>query len=149
MMVMDFVVTYWGWLAAGLIMLVIELVAPFAFFLWLGISAFVTAVLVMVFPDSPWQLQALIFSVLSVISVLLSRRFLTGKKKESELPNLNRRANQYIGRTALLCESIENGMGKISIDDSRWQVAGPDLEKDSVVKIVGVDGAVLVVEAVK
>ncbi len=148
-MVMDFVVTYWGWLAAGLIMLVIELVAPFAFFLWLGISAFVTAVLVMVFPDSPWQLQALIFSVLSVISVLLSRRFLTGKKKESELPNLNRRANQYIGRTALLCESIENGMGKISIDDSRWQVAGPDLEKDSVVKIVGVDGAVLVVEAVK
>ncbi|NKB63427.1 MAG: NfeD family protein [Gammaproteobacteria bacterium] len=145
---MDFSLSYWWWLAAGLIMLTIELLAPFAFFLWLGVSALVTAFLVMTIPELPWQMQALIFSILSVISIVISRRFTTRKTSDSELPNLNRRASQYVGRTAPLYDPIVNGIGKISIDDSQWQVEGPELERDSVVKIVGVNGSVLIVEAV-
>ena len=144
---MDFALSYWWWLAAGLVMLMVELLAPFAFFLWLGVSAFVTGFLVMALPDLSWQVQALVFSVLSVASIIISRRFIKGRKKDTELPNLNRRADQYIGRTALLYEPIVNGLGKISIDDSHWQVEGPDLEKSAVVKIVGVNGSILVVEA--
>ena len=145
----DFTMTYWVWLIAGLVMLVIELAAPIAFFLWLGVSAIATGAVVALFPDMSWQLQAILFSVLSVISLVTSRRYLKKRLEQSESPNLNRRAEQYIGRTVKLCEPIENGFGKAAIDDSRWQVKGPTLPVGSAVVITGVDGAVFVVEAPK
>ena len=145
----DFTLTYWVWLIAGLVMVVIELLAPFAFFLWLGVSAFVTAGIVLLMPELSWQVQWIIFSILSVISVVLSRRYLKARLQETDSPNLNRRAEQYIGRTVKLCEPIENGLGKASIDDSRWQVRGPALGEGASVTIVGVDGAIFIVEPAK
>ena len=140
--------TYWTWLILGLAMLALELVAPFTFFLWLGVSALVTAAASYFAPDLNWQSQFAIFSALSVLSVWLSRRYLVSRQTQSELPNLNRRAQQYIGRTFTLTEAIENGYGKISVDDTRWQVKGPALPKGAGVKAVGYEGSVLVVVAV-
>ena len=142
--------THWSWLILrGLAMLVFELLAPFTFFLWLGVSALITAAASWLAPGMNWQIQFLIFSVLSVLSIWLSRRYLVDKQTKSELPNLNRRAQQYVGRTFTLTEAIENDYGKISVDDTRWQVKGPTLPKGATVKTVGCDGSVLIVVAVE
>lgn len=126
-------------------MLVVELITLTTFFLWLGVSALVTAAAAYLFPEMNWQTQCLLFSLLSVVSIWLSRRYLVNKQPKSDLPHLNRRAQQYVGRVFTLTEAIENGYGKISVDDTRWQVKGPALPKGESVKAVGCDGAVLIV----
>ncbi|MEJ2176943.1 MAG: NfeD family protein [Gammaproteobacteria bacterium] len=148
-MVDIFAMTHWSWLVLGLGLLVLELVVPAMFFLWLGISALVTGLVLYLSPDMSWQGQFLLFSVLSVVSILLSRRFFSNKQIETELPNLNRRGQQYVGRVFTLIEPIKNGYGKISVDDSQWRVTGPALEKGVQVKVVSAKGSVFEVEPVE
>ena len=71
------------------------------------------------------------------------------KVEEDDGLALNQRGNQYIDRTFTLEKPIENGKGKIEVDDSIWKVeAETDFKKGEKVKVVGVDGTVLKVEAV-
>ncbi len=133
----------------GLLLLVLELVVPAMFFLWLGVSALVTALVLYLFPEISWQVQFLLFSVLSVASILVSRRLFSNKQIDTELPNLNRRGQQYVGRVFTLVEPITNGYGKISVDDSQWRVTGPAMEKGEKVKVTAARGSVFEVEAVK
>ncbi|MGB5709070.1 MAG: NfeD family protein [Arenicellales bacterium] len=144
-----FFMTHWSWLVLGLGLLVLELVVPAMFFLWLGVSALVTALVLYLFPEISWQVQFLLFSVLSVASILLSRRLFSNKQIDTELPNLNRRGQQYVGRVFTLVEPITNGYGKISVDDSQWRVTGPALEKGAKVKVTAARGSVFEVEAVQ
>ena len=139
--------TYWAWLIIGLTLFALELLAPFTFFLWLGTSALVTALMLFIFPDISWQMQFLVFSVLSVISVILSRRFLVNRQTESEVPNLNRRGQQYVGRTFTLSEPIVQGVGKIKAGDTHWNVKGPPLKKGAEVRVTESDGTTLIVKA--
>ena len=142
-----FEMTHWSWLILGLVLLVLELVAPITFFLWLGVSALVTALVLFLLSDMSWQLQFLLFSVLSVGSIFVSRKFLLRQNQISELPNLNRRSQQYVGRVFTLTEPITNGYGKISVDDSQWRVTGPALEKGAAVRVTAANGSVFEVEA--
>lgn len=144
-----FTMAHWSWLILGLALLVLELIAPFAFFLWLGLAAIVTALMTYLLPDIGWQGQFLLFSVLSIISIVLSRKLLLNDKIKSEMPNLNRRGHQYVGRTFTLVEAITNGSGKIAVDDSRWQVTGPNLGQGTQVKVVAIHGSIFEVEAVQ
>lgn len=144
--------SYWGWLFIGMALLAFELLAPFTFFLWLGGAALITALIVFVLPETIWQAQFLIFSVLSVASIILSKRFLVNRQTKSAMsdsnaPNLNRRAEQYIGRVFILSESIAQGEGKIKVDDTHWQVSGAHLEKGTEVRITGINGSIFAVEA--
>ena len=139
-------ISFWGWLLIGMMLLAIELIAPFTFFLWLGASALLTALILFLFPTTIWQVQGLIFSMLAVVSIILSRHYLVHRQTESEIPNLNRRAQQYVGKVFILSERIEHGQGKIKVDDTYWQVSGPKLEKGSEVRITHVNGAVFTVE---
>ncbi len=139
--------SFWIWLCIGLVLFALELVASITYFLWLGVAALVTALVLYVFPEISWQMQFVIFSVLSVIAVILSRHYLVNKQNQSEVPKLNRRAEQYIGRVFTLSESIKQGEGKIKVDDTYWRVSGPALEKDTEVKVIDAEGSVLIVEA--
>ncbi len=139
-------VSFWGWAAVGLILLVVELLVSSTFFLWLGVSALVTGLLLFLMPGMIWQLQFLLFSVLSVVSIYLSRRYLARNPLRSEQPALNRRSTQYIGRRFTLVEPIAEGYGMIVVDDSRWKVHGPDLPVGSRVRVVGAQGSLLEVE---
>jgi membrane protein implicated in regulation of membrane protease activity len=66
---------------------------------------------------------------------------------KSDLPDLNERAQQYVGRSLVVAESIENGRGKVRVGDSVWQAEGPDVPVGSRVKVTGARGTVLVVVA--
>ena len=140
--------TFWAWLIVGLVLLGLELLAPLTYFLWLGVSALVTTVIIYLMPETTWQMQFLIFSGLSVISIVLSRKYLVNKQTESDVPNLNRRGQQYVGRIFTLSENIEQGTGKIRVDDSYWSVTGPSLPKGTEVRVTGADGPVFSVEPI-
>lgn len=139
-------ITYWHWLIAAVVLIVLEVFAPGAFFLWLGVSAAVVGLILSVFPGMGWEIQFLIFAVISVVSIAAWRIRLQKHPTQSEDDSLNVRTKEYIGRTFPLSEPIENGFGQIHVDDSFWQVRGPDCSIEKKVKVVSVDGMVLNVE---
>ena len=141
-------IDFWHWLILALLLIILEIVVPGAFFLWMGVSAGVVGLILWMFPDIGWESQLLLFSVISIVSIALWRIRLNKHPTESEDNTLNARTTQYIGRVFTLVEPIEDGYGKIHVDDSYWQVSGPDCEKDKKVKVISVDGMTLKVEPI-
>jgi len=139
--------THWHWWVLAVILVILEIISPAVFFLWMGISAGVVGLLVLLFPSMGWELQLILFSILSVASIALWRNHLKKHPTESDRPKLNRRGEQYVGRTFTLDEPIVNGQGKIKVDDSIWKISGEDCAEGSRVLVTGVDGVILEVTA--
>jgi len=144
----ELVFVFWYWWVIALVLLVIEILAPGFFFLWMAISGFVTGAMVLLIPATSMNMQVLVFSVLSVVTIIAWKFY--GKKHpiESDHPLLNKRGNQYIGRVFSLYEPIKNGQGKIKVDDSIWKVHGEDCNINSRVKVIAIRGTVFDVEKV-
>ncbi len=143
----DHLVFWHWWIVAG-VLLIIEMLAPTAFFLWLAIAAAITGLLTLIVPGMGAEWQLILFAVLSVLATLASRRWKLTKPGISDQPSLNRRGHYYIDRVFTLEEPVVNGIGKIKVDDSTWKINGPDLPAGDKVKVVSVDGVVLLVEPV-
>lgn len=136
--------THWLWFGAATLLIIFEVAFGASFFLlWLGIAAAIVGVTVWVMPSLGEAYQVLVFAGIAVSSIVLWRRCLKRHPAKTDRPALNRRAEQYIGRTFVLSEPIVNGRGKIQVDDSTWRVEGVDLPSGAPVQVVGVDGVVL------
>jgi membrane protein implicated in regulation of membrane protease activity len=135
----------WAWIVAGAIMLGLELVIPGGFLLWLGVAAIITG-LAALFQPITWAFQFLIFGGLSLVLIVAWMRYFKGRDQVSDRPFLNRRADTLIGHEAVLDEPIRNGFGRLSLGDTVWRVAGPDLPAGRKVRVISADGAVLKVE---
>lgn len=139
---------YWHWGVAGLILMVLEIFAPGAIFLWFGIAALVVSVLKAIIPSMGWELQFIIFSVLSVVSIISWRLFFKKNPPEEDPDSqtLNRRGSEYLGRKVELSTAIVDGVGKVKLGDTMWRVEGPDAPKGSQVEVVDSRGSSLVVK---
>ena len=137
---------YWHWWVLAVVLIILEILSPAVFFLWLGISAAVVGLLMLLLPGMGWELQMLLFAVFSVASVALWRYYLKSHPTASDQPRLNRRGEQYIGRTFTLHEPIVNGYGKVKVDDSTWKIIGDDCPEGVKVRVTGVDGVMLEVK---
>ena len=139
-------VVYWTWWIIGILLVILEISAPGTFFLWMGISAGIVGVVLYIVPELSWELQLTIFAVLSVATVLISRKYL--QKNGEDQSTLSQRGKRYIGMTVVVEEPIENDIGKVRIEDTLWRAAGQDAPKGNKVRIIGIDGATLQVERV-
>jgi len=142
-------IDYWHWWILAGILLIFEISAPSFFFLWLAIAAAITGFVLLAMPDLGWQYQALTFSGLSIASIAAFRRYRRSRPMVTDQPTLNRRGEQYVGRTFTLTEPIINKNGVIRVDDSTWRINGADLPAGSTIKVVGVQGVILQVEVVE
>jgi membrane protein implicated in regulation of membrane protease activity len=138
---------FWHWWLVGIVFIVLEVFSPAAFFLWLGVSAGIVGLFMLVQPDMTWEWQLTLFAVFSVVSTVVGRRWFVSHQKQTDQPALNRRGEQYVGRTFTLAEPIVNGAGKIMVDDTTWKISGVDMASGARVRVVGVDGVVLKVES--
>lgn len=141
------IVFYWWTLAVSL--LGIEILAPGFFFLWLSLSGFIVGLMLLIIPTTSIAIQLLVFALLSIVSIFIWRRFGIQNKPETDHPLLNKRGAQYIGRSFSLYESIENGRGKIKVDDSIWVVQGEDCSLGTKVEVIAVSGTLFEVKLVK
>ena len=137
---------FWHWFIFAVGLLILELFAPGAFFLWMGIAAAIVGALLWLIPGMGWELQLMIFAVLSVVTIIWWRKRMDKNPVVSDQPNLNRRGQQYVGRTFTLDEPIVNGLGKIHVDDSTWKIEGNDCPAGTKITVTGVDGVILKVE---
>jgi len=137
---------FWHWWLLGLVLVVVEMVAPGFFLLWIGLAAGVTGLVLFMVPGMSWQVQFVLFGVLALASVAAARYYVRRNPIGTEDATLNRRGSQYIGHVFNLDEAIVNGVGKVKVGDGWWRAQGPDLPAGARVKVVGVDGNMLKVE---
>jgi membrane protein implicated in regulation of membrane protease activity len=142
-------IDFWHWWVLGVALVILEVFSPGVFFLWLGVAAGVVGVVVWLVPDLSWEYQILIFAAASVTSIALGRSYLKRNPIETDQPMLNRRGEQYVGRVFTLEHPIDNGVGKIRVDDSTWKISGEDCAAGTRIKVIGVDGVVLRVDIVE
>ena len=136
----------WNWFILGVVLLILEIVAPGIFMLWLGLAAFLVG-LISFAVDWSWQLQLVAFAVFALAAIPLWRRVGSTAKAPSDQPFLNRRADAFVGRVFTLEKPIVDGSGTVAIGDTVWRITGPDCAAGSRIKVAGVDGGTLRVES--
>ncbi len=136
----------WSWWLLGLLLLGAEIVVPGFVLVWFGAAAILVGTLALVV-DWPVRSLAILWAVLSIVLLVVGRRYFRRAEASSEDPLLNDRAGRLVGRTFTLGEPLGENGGRLTVDDSTWRVRGPLLPAGARVVIRAVDGAVLVVEA--
>lgn len=140
--------TYWHWLGIGLSLLIFEVLVGGGFLLWIGISALIVSLGSWLLPLT-WTAQMMAFSVCALLTSFGWWLYLQKRPLQTDDPKLNRRAEQYVGRTFELIQPLHNGRGKIHVDDSTWTVKGDEeLPLGTKVKIIRTEGTMLVAEKV-
>ena len=85
-------------------------------------------------------------AVLIVLDLIIDFVWARSSLFESDVPHLNRRADQLADRRGVVVEAIEGGRGKIRLGDTLWVAEGPDLPAGTTVRITSAKATVLVVE---
>jgi inner membrane protein len=136
----------WNWFILAALFLLLEVLAPGTFMLWLGFSAILVGALSLAVVWS-WQTQVIAFAVFAVAAIPIWRYFARRVEKPVDRPFLNRRIEGYVGREFTLDKPIVGGVGTIHIDDTVWRIKGPDCPAGSRVRVARAEGADLLVEA--
>ena len=138
---------HWLWLIGGVLMLIAEVVAPGFFLVFLGAAAIATGIATWALDLGP-ALQLAVFAVLALIAVpVVGRRAYARGRAASSDPLLNDRAARLVGRSVTVVEAISTPGGRVRVDDGEWSARGVDASPGERVRIVGIDGNCLKVEA--
>ncbi|KJF91829.1 NfeD family protein [Photobacterium leiognathi] len=138
---------FWHWLAIGLVLLLLELLGTAGYLLWLGISAVLVSILVLMLPIS-WPLQWISFAVFALFTTWLWWRYQHKKdKSDASVTKLNQRGAQMIGQRSVVTKAIVAGAGRLQFGDTTWSVVTEvDLEAGQKVEVVAVEGITLVIK---
>jgi inner membrane protein len=141
------IASHWLWLIAGLILVGIEAAAPGLFLLWVGLAALATGLVVWLVPLQVTA-QLVLFALLGLAAILVGRKVQGRQQSEvTDSPHLNERGKALLGKTCVLESAIANGFGSARLGDTVWRVSGADIAAGATVRITGVDGSTLSVEA--
>jgi hypothetical protein len=137
------------WWILALVLIAGELLLPGYFLLWIGVAAAAMGVVLWLVPSLSLLVQAIIFAIMAAAACAVYAKFLRPRfeRRTPGSEQLNRRAEQMIGRRYELVEPIVNGRGKARVGDGQWLVSGPELPLGSTVEVVAVDGTTLQVRA--
>lgn len=144
---MDQLEPYWLWLALGLLLAAAEMLAPGFFLIWLAGAALLTGAAAYLLPLG-FGLQVLLFAVLAIATVYIGRRYLRDNPITEADPAMNQRGLRMAGQVATVTVAIADGEGRVHHGDSEWIARGADAPVGAKVRIIGSDGAELLVEPV-
>jgi len=146
---MDYVV--WIWIAAGILMILAELLIPGFVICFFGVAALLVALLCSFF-SVPCSLQLLLFALLGVFLLLLCRKcfpqIFRGRTKtdSSDIDD-----DAVAGATAVVVETIAPPLpGKIDFRGSYWEATcDREVPAGSAVRILRRENLTLIVEAIE
>ncbi|MEM6973391.1 MAG: NfeD family protein [Pseudomonadota bacterium] len=144
----------WWWIAAAMVLGIFEVVTATTYLLGPAAAAGTVGVILLLVPElsGTWQVTIFAIAILvyTMIAWVVAKRLKQGD--DSAAGTLNRRGYDLIGREAAAEASFAAGIGRVVIDGVGWRArldgvpsAMPDA--GARMRIVGVDGATLVVEA--
>ena len=136
----------WLWLIGGVVLLIAEVIAPGFFLVFVGAAAMATGLFTVLFGLGP-AAQLALFAIYAVIAVMIGRRFYANRTADSTDPLLNDRAARLVGRSVTVVEAVDEQSGRVRVGDSEWSARGGPAAAGTRVRITGVEGNCLTVEA--
>lgn len=141
---------WWLWLLVGLALLGVEMLTPGGFFtLFFGVAAIVVGALARFGLAGPAWMQWVLFSGLSIVSLLLFRKPLLAwmRSREVKRPDVD----TIVGEMAVVLEPVpENGIGKAELRGTSWSarsVDGTSLPAGKRCRVQRIDGLTLWVKS--
>ena len=84
------------WLILGVLLLVLEVVTGTTYILWPAVAALIVGIVTFVLPLA-WEMQFLLFFILSGILLVVGHKIVRPKMKGGEPSDLNDRARTMVG----------------------------------------------------
>jgi membrane protein implicated in regulation of membrane protease activity len=138
---------HWLWLIGGVLLFIAEVIAPGFFLIFIGAAAIATGLLTWTLDlGLPLQLAAFAVLALAAIRVIGRRAYARGRAVSTD-PLLNDRAARLVGRSVTVVEAISSSSGRVRVDDGEWNARGASAAVGEQVRITGIDGNCLKVEA--
>jgi inner membrane protein len=123
------------WFIIGLVLFLLELIIPGFVIFFFGVGAWVTALLCLI-ADPGLNLQAIVFAVSSVLSLLGLRKMIQKKFFYSKDELSKEVEDEFSGREAIALIDMEPGKnGKVEFKGTQWSAesASPIREGDRVI----------------
>jgi membrane protein implicated in regulation of membrane protease activity len=136
----------WLWMIGGVLLLAAEMLLPGVFLVWVGIAAIVTGLFALLLGIGVAG-QLGLFALYAVLAVMIGRRFYGVKGVDSDDAMLNEPAARLVGRRVLVVQTVDEDSGRVRLGDSEWSARGGPAEPGDRVRITGVEGNCLIVEA--
>ncbi len=131
------------WLVGGAVLLVIEVLAPGAFMMWLGLAALGTGAVALAV-DLGIAGQVVVFALFAAVSIALGLRL----RRPRHAGVLNTAQSGLIGRPARVL-TVEGSQVRVRIGDSDWTARlardVPTTSPGAELRVVGVDGTTVVI----
>src|SRR5437868_4919631 len=138
----------WLWLIGGVLLLIAEVIAPGFFLIFIGSAAIATGLFTLLFGLGAAP-QLALFALYAIIAVMIGRRFYANHGVDGGDPLLNDRAGRLVGKVVTVVVPVDEHSGRVRVGDSEWSARGGPAEAGERVRITGVDGNCLNVEAVR
>jgi len=136
----------WLWAIAGVVLLIAEVIAPGFFLVFIGAAAIATGLFAVLF-GLGLPLQLILFAIYTWLAVMLGRRFYANRAADSSDPLLNDRAGRLVGKVVTVVSEVDEHNGRVRVGDSEWSARGGPAAVGERVRITGVEGNCLTVEA--
>lgn len=138
----------WGWFILAIGLIVLEMLLGGQFFIWLSGAAAATGLVGVVLQlfqvVTGWEVYVLTFCICSFAGLgMWYYQMVNRKQGQHSSDYINHRTSQFVGQQVKVSRAIENGRGKVLVDDTAWIAEGEDCPVGSKVKIVGASGTVL------
>ncbi len=134
----------YAWFAVVVLAVIVEIIVPGLVAIWFVPSALVSMLLEIL--NVPVVVQVIVFLLLSVLFVFLSRKFFGAKKRTKT------NIDSVIEKKAVVLERIDNihGTGKVKLDGMEWTARAVEdtlfYDVDDVVVVERVEGVKLIVK---
>jgi hypothetical protein len=135
----------WLWLIGGVLLLILEVIAPGYFLVFIGAAAMAAGLFAVLF-DLGAASQLALFVLYAVIAVLVGRRFYANRMTDSNDPLLNDRAGRLVGKIVTVVAAVDDHGGRVRVGDSEWSARGGPAAAGERVRVTGVEGNCLKVE---
>ncbi|MEP3890206.1 MAG: NfeD family protein [Hellea sp.] len=137
------------WLILGVLLLVLEVVTGTTYILWPAVAALIVGIIVFVLPLA-WEMQFLLFFILSAILLVVGHKFVRPKMKGGEPSDLNDRARTMVGMRVKAVADFETGLGRVQVGDTQWRasIADGNPAAGAELRVLSVKGTTLQVDIV-
>lgn len=134
------------WLTVAVVTLIVELLAGTMFLIWIACGCFLAGVAAWVAPDLPWLPWA-VFTASTALLLWLGRGL--GQRLHSAR-TVASNVDALLGRTAVVLQVIDplENTGRVRIGSDEWRArANQRFEEKELVRVVGIEGTTLLVDA--